>query len=79
MLRIKENMNPYFLFSSINNKQSYFKKHGAGSSQLNISKGVVENLKVEIPNINEQNRIAAFFEKLDILITLHQRKLYRLS
>ena len=33
-----------------------------------------KNLPIEVPNIAEQRRIGAFFDHLDSLITLHQRK-----
>ena len=33
-----------------------------------------KNLPIEVPNIAEQRRIGAFFDRLDSLITLHQRK-----
>lgn len=75
LLRIMDNTNPYFLFSIINKHQAYFKKEGAGSSQLNISKSSVENFVVDYPQIEEQIKIANYFENLDNLITLHQRKL----
>lgn len=74
LLRIMDNTNPYFLFSIINKHQAYFKKEGAGSSQLNISKSSVENFVVDYPQIEEQIKIANYFENLDNLITLHQRK-----
>lgn len=33
-----------------------------------------KNLPIEVPSIAEQRRIGAFFDRLDSLITLHQRK-----
>ena len=74
LLRIMDNTNPYFLFSIINGNQVYFKKEGAGSSQLNISKYSVENFVVDYPQIVEQRKIANYLSNLDNLITLHQRK-----
>ena len=79
LLRIMDNTNPYFLFSIINGNQVYFKKEGAGSSQLNISKYSVENFVVDYPQIVEQRKIANYLSNLDILITLHQRKLEKLK
>lgn len=75
LLRINDDTNTYFLFSIINRYQDYFKKLGAGSSQLNISRGIVENFEVAYPNVAEQRMIADYFQSLDHLITLHQRKL----
>ena len=73
LLRILDNTNSYFLFSIINKNQAYFKKEGAGSSQLNISKSSVENFVVNYPQIEEQRKIANYFSYFDHLITLHQR------
>ncbi len=79
LLRITDKTIPYFLFSIINKNQLYFKREGAGSSQLNISKSSVENFIVDYPTIDEQINIAAYFCNLDHLITLHQRKLDKLN
>ena len=64
-----------YLFSYINAHQRYFKLQGAGSSQLNISRGSVENFEVLLPSKNEQKKIGEYFSSLDHLITLHQRRL----
>lgn len=74
LLRIVDDTEPYFLFSIINGHQAYFKREGAGSSQLNISKGTVEKFTVDYPQRKEQEAISSFFRHLDNLITLHQRK-----
>ena len=74
LLRINDDTNPYFLFSIINSHQDYFKKMGAGSSQLNISRGAVEDFVIDSPWLEEQQRIGQFFKSLDTLITLHQRQ-----
>ena len=44
-------------------------------SQLNISKGSVENFISFVPQLSEQKKIGSFFKQLDNTITLHQRKL----
>lgn len=46
---------------------------------LNISFAEYVSVSVLLPNIEEQNRIADFFARLDHLITLHQRKLEKLK
>lgn len=74
LLRNKGVADVKYLFSYINAHQSYFKLQGAGSSQLNISKGSVENFIVLLPTENEQKKIGTYFSDLDTLITLHQRK-----
>ncbi|PQE91266.1 restriction endonuclease subunit S [Enterococcus faecium] len=75
LLRTNETANPKFLFSYINAHQYYFKSQGAGMSQLNISKGSVENFTGFVPSLSEQKQIGNFFKQLDDTIALHQRKL----
>ncbi|EME3536715.1 restriction endonuclease subunit S [Enterococcus faecium] len=75
LLRPNATADPQFLFSYINAHQYYFKAQGAGMSQLNISKGSVENFISFVPTIEEQKKIGTFFKQLDDTIALHQRKL----
>ena len=35
---------------------------------------MIEDLEIDVPHIDEQKKIAAYFTDLDRLITLHQRK-----
>lgn len=79
LLRTNETANPKFLFSYINAHQYYFKSQGAGMSQLNISKGSVENFTGFVPSLSEQKQIGNFFKQLDETITLHQRELQKLK
>ncbi len=51
-----------------------------GSAQPQLTKKGVENLDVSLPlKIEEQQKIGDFFNSLDNLITLHQRKLEKLK
>ena len=34
----------------------------------------IENIKIAIPNLNEQKKIACYFKNIDSLIALHQRR-----
>lgn len=45
-----------------------------GISRFNISKNKVMELEVPYPGLREQAQLGLFFERLDSLITLHQRK-----
>ena len=47
-----------------------------GGTQKFVSLGNVRNLNVIYPSDIEQDKIGCYFEKLDHLITLHQRKLF---
>ena len=79
LLRPNGVLNPNYLYYIINNNQNYFKLQGAGSSQLNISKDSVENFSFLAPNPHEQSNLTSFFDKVDNLIALHQRKYEKLQ
>lgn len=79
LLRNNGSVDIQYLFSYINAHQIYFKKQGAGSSQLNISRGSVENFNILLPHKDEQKNIGQFFSKIDSFITLHQRELDKLK
>jgi type I restriction enzyme S subunit len=49
----------------INYNQRYFKLHGQGSSQQNLSKGDVQKFKIKTPPLPEQQKIASFLESID--------------
>ncbi|MDT2841756.1 restriction endonuclease subunit S [Vagococcus lutrae] len=79
LLRPTTSVDAQFLFTYINQHQKYFKSQGAGMSQLNISKGSVENFTNLIPSVKEQQKIGTFFKQLDDTIALHQRQLEALE
>lgn len=54
-----------FLRKYINKKQRYFKLHGQGSSQQNLSKGDILKFKVLAPSLLEQQKIASFLGVVD--------------
>ena len=55
LLRKKvEYLNVDFLRLYLNLYRKYFKMHGQGSSQQNLSKGDILNFKISLPNIKEQ-------------------------
>mgnify|MGYP002713648163 FL=1 len=64
LLRIKNSLitNAYFLYLYINFNRKYFINMSAGMSQLNINKKTVEDFPVNLPNIEEQNKIAILFK-----------------
>jgi len=81
-LRKKENEKIIieFLRISINNNQKYFKKHGQGSSQLNLSKGSVTDFPVLVPSTEEeQQKIAECLSSIDELITSSSKKVETLN
>ena len=54
--------------------RSQIKILAQGISRFNISKNKMMDIIIQVPNLNEQTKIGAYFSNLDHLITLHQRK-----
>ena len=63
----------YFLFSMKPIIKKYAIKHASGSTFLEVSKNVLQNMPLFIPCEEEQKLIAKIFSNMDISITLHQR------
>ena len=60
----------YWLYSSLD-----LERFGSGSGVPTLNRNDVHDQLIGVPcNIAEQRRIGAFFDRLDSLITLHQRK-----
>ena len=57
----------------------FIKKNPTIGAQPNLSLEQVANLEIAISSEDEQKIIGAFFQKLDNLITLHQRKFEKLT
>ena len=56
-----------------------YRSLAAGSTVNNLNKELVGNTTVTIPALEEQQVLGQYFEKLDHLITLHQRELEKLQ
>ena len=67
-LKSKGLNNVVFLRLLINYNQKYFKLHGQGSSQQNLSKGDILKFELLLPNRNEQQKIANFLSSIDTKI-----------
>ena len=57
----------------------FIKKNPTIGAQPNLSLEQVSNLEIALPSDIEQEQIGSFFENLDNLITLHQRKYDKLT
>ena len=56
-----------------------YKSMAAGSTVNNLNKELVGNTTVTYPSVEEQRTIGQFFEEIENLITIHQRKLEKLQ
>ena len=79
LLRITDNTIPQYLLYAINNLQSYFKKYGQGSSQLNLSKGDILNVNIPYIDIYSQKKLSDFFILFDKKISSANFKLENLK
>ena len=78
----KEEFEPTFLYQLLNadNIRSKIIKASQGNTQIYVNWSVISELNYQIPKSKlEQNKIATFFDNLDNLITLHQRKYEKLQ
>ena len=69
-------VNPVFLALELSYGKPHFDlaKRAQGKSVVHIHNEDIANVFFDRPCIAEQRRIGEFFDRLDILITLHQRK-----
>lgn len=71
-----------FLYQSLVKMDSngYWKKMAAGSTFESVNSDVVKNADMVVPqDMEEQEKIGFYFQNLDRLITLHQRKCNKLQ
>ena len=71
----KNELDTYFIFSRTEELKRYGELVGAGSTFVEVSGKQMAAMDLMLPStIQEQQMIGVFFEQLDNLITLHQRK-----
>lgn len=75
-----EGFNSRFAYTLLNGPFRHkIKQVVQGGTQIYVNYSSVEKLTLYLPIIEEQKKVGVFFEKLDKLITLHQRKLEQLE
>ena len=82
LFKMHRDTDSYFLKNSIHSRSvqnELWKRTLHIAFPKKINKNEIEKVSIYIPRKNEQNRIGLFFEKIDKLITLHQRKLEQLE
>lgn len=72
--------NPLFTATMFNaTLQKEFASRVEGGSVTNLYYEKLKNIDVLYPSLEEQEKVASFFEQIDNLITIHQRKLEHLQ
>ena len=74
---LKDGYNPYFIYSMGSKIKELAEGVASGSTFLEISGKLLGNLVIAVPSTAEQDKIASYFQRLDDLITLHQRECAR--
>lgn len=74
-------LDPTFLALTISNgeQQKELSKRAQGKSVVHLHNSDLQEVNLTFPLLNEQKEISTLFEKMDNIITLHQRKLDHLQ
>lgn len=68
------NFNQEFMFQWMKMFEEQWQKYGQPGSQVNLNSEIVKNQDISVPLLPEQTQIGTYFQNLDSLISLHQRK-----
>ena len=74
-----EKIDSKYLYYFLSGKTNYLNSLGRGATFKEISKAIVENIEIPLPEVEEQKRIAARFERLLRLIQLQKAELEELD
>jgi type I restriction enzyme S subunit len=73
-----DKLDSYFIYSRALEIKKYSETIGAGSTFIEVSGKQLSKMLIMVPKIQEQRMIGSYFEKIDKLIALHQRKYEKL-
>ncbi len=71
----KETLDYWYAYFYSDAARKYMKLQSAGSTIFYIARESFENMPITVPSKEEMMKIGTYFDNLDNLITLHQRKL----
>lgn len=74
-----EKIDSKYLYYFLSGKTDYLNSLGRGATFKEISKAIVENIEIPLPEVEKQKRIAARFERLLRLIQLQKAELEELD
>lgn len=64
-----------YLFQLLKSKTNYLNSLGRGATFKELSKGIVEEIEIELPSLPEQRHIAVVLDRIDSLIANYRRQL----
>ena len=81
VIKVNHLLNPTFLALTISNgeQQKELSKRAQGKSVVHLHNSDLQEVNLTFPMLTEQKEISNLFEKMDSVITLHQRKLEHLQ
>ena len=68
-----------YLYFFLKSKTDYLNSLGRGATFKEISKSIVEDIEIPLPEVNQQKEIAEKFKKLEQLISLRKQQLAKLD
>lgn len=68
-----------YLYWFLKGKTDYLNSLGRGATFKEISKGIVEDIEIPLPPLDEQHKIAAVLDKVSNLIALRKQQLEKLD
>lgn len=79
VIKVNILLDPTFLALTISNgeQQKELSKRAQGKSVVHLHNSDLQEVNLIFPLLNEQRKISTLFEKMDNIITLHQRKIGR--
>ena len=69
--------NPKFVFYQLQKPETvgWVEKHAVGATMLNLNTGILESIPIELPKLNEQNKIVDILSAYDDLIENNQKQI----
>jgi type I restriction enzyme S subunit len=71
----KKKLEPKYLYYYLTSIPSYFDSVSFGAAQQNINQDLIKNLKIEIPDLINQQRIASILSAYDDLIEVNNQRI----
>jgi len=70
-----DRLDPKYLYHWLKSKTEYLQSLGNGATFKEVSKAVVSRVEIPLPSLDEQRRIAAILDHVDMLRSLRRRNL----
>ena len=79
LIFLNSKFNIDYMFYWLEKFRPLWRKYGQPGSQINLNSDIVSNTRLALPKEAEQSKVSNFLNKVELLITLQQRKLNQLK